>query len=277
MIDEGRLAQLAQESQDLHLDAMRGTRVALDEVVELGHQNQPVAGGGRRQFLRRSIFAAGTVAAGIGSGVLGRATTMVLADSGADVQMLQTAAALENLAVAVYTNPAAQQLVAGTGNPVLVAFVTKTVEQHTDHAKAFNAAAVTLGGKPQMNIDKAVFDAVVTPALGKITGPPGVIDLAIILEDAAAQTYVKFAGEAGDPRTLSPFATIAPVEAQHAAVLRTVKALLEAGAPVDAISLPPDLASLPAGAISDAAGSAGFPKSFYPTDAARPAAEGVVV
>jgi hypothetical protein len=271
--DDGRLAELTEESQDLHSDAMRGTRAALGEMVERSgessHRPEPELG--RRNFLRRSIFAAGTVGAGVGSGLLTRAVTTVFADSSADVQMLQTAASIENLAVAVYTNPAAQKLVVGTGNQVLIAFVTKTIEQHTDHAKAFNATIMALGGKAQTAIDKPVFDAVVTPALGKITGPAGVVDLAATLEDAAAQTYVKFAGDAGDVKALSVLATIAPVEAQHAAVLNAVKGLLAAGAPLTAITLPPDVGALPA-----AAGSIGFPKSFYPTDGARPAAEGAV-
>jgi len=269
------LAQLAEESQDLHVDAMRGTHAALAEVVEIGHQ-APAPPYDRRRFLRRSIFAAGAMVGAGGGSTLGRLTTTVLADAGADVQMLQTAASLENLAVAVYTNPTAQQLVGATGNPVLVAFVTKTVEQHTDHARAFNAAAMALAGKGQVNIDKVVYETVVTPALSRITGPTGVLELAITLEDAAAQTYVKFAGDARDERALGPLASIAPVEAQHAAVLRTVKAILDAGAPMEAIALPPDLAAIPPGAISDAAGAAGFPKSFHPTDAARPAGEGAV-
>jgi hypothetical protein len=133
--DDGRLAELTEESQDLHSDAMRGTRAALGEMVERSgessHRHEPELG--RRNFLRRSIFAAGTVGAGVGSGLLTRAVTTVFADSSADVQMLQTAASIENLAVAVYTNPAAQKLVVGTGNQVLIAFVTKTIEQHTDH------------------------------------------------------------------------------------------------------------------------------------------------
>ena len=60
------------------------------------------------------------------------------------------------------------------------------------------------------------------------------------------------------------------VEAQHAAVLMAVKALIDGGAP-QLIALPPDAAKLPA-----AAGSVGFPDTFYKTDQARPAAEGAV-
>ncbi len=61
------------------------------------------------------------------------------------------------------------------------------------------------------------------------------------------------------------------VEAQHAAVLLAVQALLKGGAP-QLISLAPGtVAQLPA-----AAGSVGFPNAFYPTSAAAPASQGAV-
>jgi len=62
------------------------------------------------------------------------------------------------------------------------------------------------------------------------------------------------------------------VEAQHSAVLLAVAALLAGGAPqLITITPPVDASKLPA-----AAGSLGFPNSFYKTTAARPAAEGAV-
>jgi hypothetical protein len=186
--------------------------------------------------------------------------------------MLQTAASIENLAITVYkkalTLPAA---VSGAANPVIAAFVTTTIKQHTDHAQAFNAAALALHGTAQTDVDHKVLDSVVTPALTAVKGPGDVVGLAITLEDAAAQTYVKFGGAVADSNARKPFASIAPVEAQHAAVLRAVKALLDAGAP-QLVALPPDLGKLPA-----AAGDVAFrDSSFYPTSAARPASEGVV-
>jgi hypothetical protein len=64
-------------------------------------------------------------------------------------------------------------------------------------------------------------------------------------------------------------ASIMGAEAQHVAILNAVKALVAAAASL--IALPPDASQLPA-----AAGSVGFPDSFYKTDAARPAKEGAV-
>ena len=274
-LDDRRLGELLEESQDLHSSGMTTTRSALEETVELGLESRArreinIDPGARRAFLRKGLFAAGSLG-GLGAGLFGKAFTMVSADSASDIQMLQTAASIENLAIAVYTKAAGlDPAVSGAANPVVKAFVVMTIQQHNDHLKAFNAASMALGGKAQTAIDQPVYDAVVTPALAKIKGPSDVAGLAYTLEDAAAQTYVVFGSSVDDKNAQAAFASIAPVEAQHASVLLAVKALLDAGAP-QLITLPPDLTKLPG-----AAGSVGFPKSFYPVDGARPAAEGAV-
>jgi rubrerythrin len=252
---------------------MRITREGLSETVEIGMERGAHADHDpdRRGFLRRSLFTAGAVGTGAAAMQLGRAVALVSADSTGDIQMLQTAAAIENLAVKVYTAAAGLPPgVSGASNPVVLKFVQITIAQHTDHGRAFNAAAAQLGGKPQTGILQSVYDSVVTPALGKITGPAGVVSLAITLEDAAAQTYVKFGAAVDDTQAQKTFATVAPVEAQHVAVLLAVKALLDAGAP-QLIALPPDLTKLPG-----PAGSVGFPKNFYPVTGAIAADAGAV-
>ena len=274
-LDQKGMAELLEASDDLHSDAMRATKPALDEVVELHHQNaagRAEVPADRRRFLTRSLFAAGTLGVGAGAYWLSKSTLTVFADQTMDVQILQTSAALENLAIAVYGQAAKlPAAVSGASNPVIAAFVQKTVAQHMDHVASFNGALLAMNAKQQTAIDQKVMDAVVTPALAKVTGPIDVVTLALTLEDAAAQTYVKFGGEVDvKGKAFGPLSTIAPVEAQHAAVLLAVQALLAAGAP-QLIQIPAPVAQLPA-----AAGDIGFPKSFYPTDAARPEAEGAV-
>ena len=264
-VDERRLDELLEESQDLHSSGMRITRDGLSEMVEVGLERRARADHdpGRRRFLRRSLFTAGALGTGAGAMQLGRAVALVSADSTADIQMLQTATAIENLAVKVYTAAAGLPAgVSGASNPVILKFVQTTIAQHTDHGRAFSAATAKLGGKPQTGILQSVYDSVVTPALAKISGPADVVGLAITLEDAAAQTYVKFGGAVDDTQAQKTFATVAPVEAQHVAVLLAVKALLDGGAP-QLIALPPDLTQLPG-----PAGSVGFPKNFYPVTGA---------
>ena len=141
--------------------------------------------------------------------------------------------------------------------------------QHQQHADAFNAAVTRLGGKAQDQPDPVLL-GVVNNAKPSLTGPAQVVDLAIELEDGAAQTYVANTGTYSNKNARAVAASIMGVEAQHVAILHAVKALLAGGA-ADLIALPPDAAKLPA-----AAGSIGFPDSFYPTTNARPATEGAV-
>ncbi|WP_439673976.1 hypothetical protein [Embleya sp. MST-111070] len=86
----------------------------------------------------------------------------------------------------------------------------------------------------------------------------------------AARKYAKNVGQVSDPKLRRLFGSVAPVEAQHRAVLPVVQALLAGSAP-DLIALSPDAAKLPT-----AGGSVGFPDAFYPTKDAFPSSEGTV-
>jgi rubrerythrin len=190
-----------------------------------------------------------------------------------EVQAAQTAAALENLAVAVYKQAAALPFMAKIPDPAgktVTAFVTKTIEQHTDHAGAFNAAAKKLGGKAQTDVDQVVMDKVVKPALPTLTDPLKVVKFAADLELVAAETYAVETAAVDDANLRKVFSSIMGVENQHRAVLLAVAALLENDL-ADQVKIPPDLAKLPA-----AAGSVAFPPAFPPTAQARPASEGAV-
>ena len=190
-----------------------------------------------------------------------------------EVQAAQTAAALENLAVAVYKQAASLPFMAKIPDPAgatMTAFVTKTIEQHTDHAGAFNAAAKKLGGKAQTEVDQVVMDKVVKPALPTLTDPLKVVKFAADLELVAAATYAVETAAVDDANLRKVFSSIMGVENQHRAVLLAVAAFLENDL-ADQVMIPPDIAKLPA-----AAGSVGFPDAFLPLDQARPASEGAV-
>lgn len=277
-VDESRLRTLLEEAEDLNSDGMRATRLGLDEIVETGLERRrgdaAEAAADRRAFIRRSMFAAGGVA-GFGAAWLGRASLVAQA-ADSDVVMLQTSAAIENLAIAVYKQAAGlPPATSGAAIPAVKDFVVATISHHTQHAQAFNAAVQKLGGQPQNQPDNPVLTGVVAPAVAKIKGPADVVALALTLEDAAAQTYVKFAGVASDVQTgVATWASIAPVEAQHVAILMAVQALL--GSPQD-ITIPLPLAALPAAAGSAGLGSPKMPQiSFYPSTDARPPDEGRV-
>ncbi|MGQ0843128.1 MAG: ferritin-like domain-containing protein [Sporichthyaceae bacterium] len=185
-----------------------------------------------------------------------------------DIQAVQTAASIENLAVAVYTTAATLPFIS-KGNKVVAAFIDKTAEQHREQAKLFNDAAVEAGGKKQTKPNPK-YAKVVDAALPKIKGPLDVVALAITLEDVAAQTFVANVSEVSTPELRTLFGSIAPVHAQNRAVLLAVQALVKGDA-ADLVALPTKPAKLP-----KAAGSVGFPDGFYPTAKASPVAEGAL-
>jgi hypothetical protein len=282
--DPRALAELLEESQDLQADALRPTHDALDELVESNHsplEDDPVV---NRTFhdehvrsLRASLGATSILGAAGGVALVGVLASAAAASSSGDVQILQTAASLENLAVSTYKTALTLPYIGGSAaDPVITKFSQVTMAQHMQHADAFNAAARQLGGKAQSKPDPAFVPVVnkAVASLGNATaaqGALGVVGLALELENIAAETYVKDTVLAKSTTNKALFASIMGIEAQHVSVLLAVQALLMAGAP-QLISLPPGTgAALPA-----AAGSVGFPNSFYKTNMAAPAKQGAV-
>jgi hypothetical protein len=288
-VDKRALDALIEESEDLQSDAMRTTKSSLSELVQHGQERR--AHGGydpeeTRSFQqeRRRLIVTGLAGAGalagtplVGSafagGLMGLFAEPAFADTPMDVQAAQTAASIENLAIAVYNKAAGlpfMKTIPAPAGPTVVAFVTKTVQQHTDHAAAFNAAAKALGGKEQTGVDMPVFNGVVTPALGTLKAPLDVVNFAAQLELVAAETYLAQTAAVSDKSLRNTFASIMGIENQHRSILLAVAALLQGGAP-QLIKLGPPADQLPA-----AAGSVGFPDPFLKTDMARPATEGAV-
>ena len=275
-IDDRGIGDLIEESHDLHSDAMTTTRAALYYLVDAHHDARRngtavLPGDDVRRSLLSGIPTRGVLAAaGLGTAMAALLASPAFADKTMDVQMVQTAASLENLAVATYEVALTLDFIGGSSaNPVVKAFVTKTRDQHKEHAQAFNAAATRLGGKTQDQPDPVLL-AVVNNAKPTLTAPGPVVDLAKELESTAAATYVADVPQFTDKNARSVTASIMGVEAQHLAILSAVGALVAAGAP-ELIALPPDATKLPA-----AAGGVGFPDSFFKTEMARPAAEGAV-
>ncbi|HET9255205.1 MAG TPA: ferritin-like domain-containing protein [Pseudonocardiaceae bacterium] len=262
-IDESRFRELLEESDDLHSDAMRGARAGLNDYVEAAREARVSA---ERDGSRWGPVAAAAGIAGAAT-LLGGGTAWAV---GNDVSALQTAAGLENLAVATYRTALTSPFVGGnSANSVVKAFAEKTMSQHGEHATAFNAAVTRLGGKVQTNPDPK-YSEVVRLAIPKIKTAADAVGLAITLEDVAAQTYIKNVGLVSTSDLRQLFASVAGVESQHRAILLAVKALVEANLP-KLIALPTNPGELPA-----AAGSVGFPDGFYPTAMAAPVEEGAV-
>ncbi len=286
-IDDRALRSLIEESEDLQTDAMRTTRSGLADIVEQGQERRATGGfdpeetreyqDNRRHLLAKGLTGTGVLAGtALGVGLYQLFTNPAFADSTMDVQAGQTAASIENLAIAVYNKAAGlafMQNIAAPAGPTVKAFVTKTIAQHTEHAKAFNAAVKALGGKEQTGLDMPVYNTVVVPTLPTLKTPLDVVNFAAKLEQVAAETYAAECGAVTDKNLRNTFASIMGVEAQHVSILLAVSALLGANAPsLIEVPFPAEkIASLPG-----IAGSLGFPDSFLKTDMARPVAEGAV-
>jgi hypothetical protein len=282
--DARAVAELLEESQDLQADALRPLHDALDELVEVSHPSAADDAASNLSFhedharaLRSTFGGAALLGAAGGAALVGVLASAASASSSKDVQILQTAASIENLAVATYKTALTLPYIGGSSaDPVITKFCTVTMGQHAQHADAFNGAAKSAGGKAQHKPDPAFVPVVnkAVASLGSATpaaGALGVVGLALELENIAAETYVKDTVLAKATTSKALFASIMGVEAQHVSVLLAVQALLKAGAP-QLISLAPGTgAALPA-----VAGSVGFPNAFYKTNSAAPAKQGAV-
>ncbi len=282
--DPRDLSELLEESEDLQADALRPTHDALDELVELNHSAHDEDRAANVAFheehqrsLRSSLGATTILGAAGGVALVGVLASAAAAANSSDVQLLQTAASIENLAVATYKTALTLPYIGGSAaDPVITKFAQVTMGQHAQHADAFNAAAKHLGGKAQNKPDPAFVPVVnkAVASLGSATaaqGALGVVGLALELENIAAETYIKNTTLAQSTSNKALFASIMGIEAQHVSVLLAVQALLKAGAP-QLISLSPGTAA----ALPAAAGSVGFPNAFYKTNMAAPAKQGAV-
>jgi hypothetical protein len=282
--DPRALAELLEESQDLQADAMRPTQITLDEIVDSGRGLLDVDPAANAAFhtqhqasLSNSFGGATLLGAAGGATLVGVLASAASASSSSDVQILQTAASIENLAVATYKTALTLPYIGGSSaNPVVTKFAQVTMGQHLQHADAFNAAVKQLGGTAQTQPDPA-FVPVVNKAVKALTGATpsqgslAVVGLAMELENIAAETYVKDTVLAKSSTNKALFASIMGIEAQHVSVLLAVQALLKDGAP-QLISLAPGTAAM----LPAAAGSVGFPNAFYKTNSAAPASQGAL-
>lgn len=232
-ISEQQLARLTHDMDEAHretLPAMRAGAVDLAEEIRTSERENL----GRRRFL----LGAGGVATALAlaacsssSDKKSDASTSPSASGSAsgsgkytgDLQVVALATALENQAVGAYQAAlaAAKAGKLGTVPPAVATFITTAMAQHADHAKAWNAV-LTGAGKPAITNVPLSNQADVTAALGKVTDVGAVAKLALQLEDQAAQTYLFATYNVTSPAGISTAATIAPVEAMHAAILNFV-------------------------------------------------------
>ncbi len=187
-----------------------------------------LGGFNRRRFMKLSggALAAGTILAACGdddegSGDEGGTTDSTNEESEAskaDITVARTAASLEIFAVSVYDtaiqNAAALKISDGVAK---AAALFKA--QHDEHGKAFNGAAVQLGGEEYTEPNPTAKQQFAT-TIAELKTEQDVLRFAYVLEVIAAQTYQAVGAKMLSTPTLRQTAmSVGGVEARHAAVL----------------------------------------------------------
>jgi len=145
------------------------------------------------------------------------------ADLTGDLKVAALAASLENLAVYAYTAGinAATAGKLGTVPPAVVTFATTARSQHEQHAAAWNSV-LTGAGKAKVTETDPALTPTVNSDFAKVTDVTGLANLALVLENTAAQTYQAAISALSSTKAIGVAATIQPVELQHAAILNFV-------------------------------------------------------
>ncbi|MGH9205591.1 MAG: ferritin-like domain-containing protein [Acidimicrobiales bacterium] len=230
-ISEQALNQMTNDLDQLHHDQTQpAMNEAVDEWAEL-HREADAADARRPSRHSRRTFLLGTGAAVAGGVVLAAcssstptSSSSTTASSGGalsgDLQVAAMAASLENLAVGTYQAAiqAAQGGHLGTVPPAIANFAQTVMSQHSDHAKAWNAV-LQQAGKQAVTGPDPVLKPTVDQGFAKVTDVTGVAQLALVLENTAAQTYQNGVGVLSNSGAIKTAATIQPVEMQHAAIL----------------------------------------------------------
>lgn len=234
-ISEAELRSMTNSLDEMHRESMSEVRDSMaaltDRVMSV---TRTVAN--RRVFLLggaailggAALAACGSSSSGGKTARPGTSTTTTTTTGGSspytgDLKVVALAAALENLAVAGYglVLKSAGQGKYGQVPPSIAKFVTVVQKQHHDHSAAWNAV-LTHANLPAV---KGAPLTITKPSVAALTAAktlPAVAAVALGLENAAAETYVFATANVTDPGGIATAASIAPVEAMHAAILSFV-------------------------------------------------------
>jgi hypothetical protein len=148
------------------------------------------------------------------------------------------AASLENLAVFAYKSGLAAATAGKLGSvpPAIGTFATTALNQHTQHAAAWNAV-LAAHGKAKITETNPTLTPTVQAAFAKVTDITGLAQLALMLETAAAATYQAETSMLKSTAAIGLSASIEPVEMQHIAILYYVMGMYpgsqtSAGSPI---------------------------------------------
>jgi rubrerythrin len=191
----------------------------------------------RRQFL---VGAGGVAAAGLVLAACGdddddgdaatdtsdadpTTTTAGGGSAAGDLEIAGFAASLEVLAVNTYgaALDAATNGDLGEVPPAVANFVTTVREQHQAHLDAWNEV-LTSAGEEEVTDPPSDLEGTVNDRFNAVTDVVGAAELALMLEDVAAATYLDVIPKLRGDDAVALAGSIQPIDMQHAAVLRFV-------------------------------------------------------
>jgi hypothetical protein len=226
-ISEAELGSMTRDLDEAHRDTIPTMFTKAGDFADELADTQ-----GTDRFLARRRFLLGV--GGVGIGVALAACSSKSSNGGptktspgspyaGDLKVVALATVLENQAIVAYTAAlkAAQAGKLGAVPPAVGTFAQTAMSQHQDHAKAWNAV-LSSAGKPTISTVPLAGQPAVLKALGAVATVGGVAQLALQLENQAAQTYLFAASNVTSAAGIATAASIAPVEAMHAAILRFV-------------------------------------------------------
>lgn len=146
--------------------------------------------------------------------------TATTAGGSGDAKIAALAAGLEVMAVNTYKGAldAATAGKLGTVPPAVSTFATTAMAHHKAHLDAWNAV-ITKGGGKAIDQPNATLKPTVDAAFAKVTDVTGVAQLALMLEEIAAATYLSASPALVDKDAIKLAGSIQVVDAQHAAIL----------------------------------------------------------
>ncbi|MDQ2727733.1 MAG: ferritin-like domain-containing protein [Actinomycetota bacterium] len=203
------------------------TRMVETDELNGDEKDELITGGiGRRRFLTLGGVAVATSAVFAACGASSKATTAptstpappatAAGSAVTDITALRTASSLEALAVQTYQ----KSINTGLITDAAVGGVAKNfMEQHQQHAAAFETATNKAGGQPFTEPNPVVSAQVIAPALTGLKTENDIIALAYMLESAASQTYQNAIGGLSKAAYNSALASVLGVESRHQTLL----------------------------------------------------------
>jgi hypothetical protein len=169
-----------------------------------------------------AVAVAGVACGGGGGDGSSRATTdETLPVLTGDVAVADLAARLENLAMDTYDALLATASAGRLGTvPALIgAIVTTAKAQHIEHLAVWNRV-MRAAGKPEVNTPDEGLKPTIDSMLAGVQDPTGAAQLALLVEEILADTYLKAIPTLADKESVRAAAQILATDQQHQAILR---------------------------------------------------------